>query len=46
MLTQRTQRSLRTESPDAGRGADAERKGISDVGMWEGRKVSTGGVKG
>jgi hypothetical protein len=25
--------------PDAGRDADAERKGISDVGMWEGGKV-------
>ena len=27
----RAQRPLRSESPDAGRGADAEREGISDV---------------
>jgi hypothetical protein len=32
MLTQRTQRSLRTESPDAGRGADAERECGKDCG--------------
>jgi hypothetical protein len=32
MLTQRTRRSLRTESPDAGRGADAERECGKDCG--------------
>ena len=33
MLTQRSQRSL---SPDAGRGADAQRDGIPDFGRWVG----------
>ena len=29
----------RTQSPDAGRGADAEREGIPDLRMWESVKV-------
>ncbi len=31
--------TLRPQSPDAGRGADAGRKGIPDVRMWESVKV-------